>query len=49
VKTIEHTNGTGTEFWDLRSFSNQLIATGVYIYHVKSDTGEKVSKFAVVR
>ena len=49
VKTIEHTNGTGTEFWDLRSFSNQLIATGVYIYHVKSEAGEKVSKFAVVR
>jgi len=49
VKTIDHTNGTGTEFWDLRSFSNQLIATGMYIYHVKSDAGEKVSKFAVVR
>lgn len=49
VKTIEHFNGSGTEFWDLRSFSNQLIATGVYIYHVKSDAGEKVSKFAVVR
>jgi len=49
VKTIEHTNGTGTEFWDLRSFSNQLIATGIYIYHVKSNAGDKVSKFAVVR
>jgi len=49
VKTIEHTNGQGTEFWDLRTFSNQLIATGVYIYHVTSDAGERVSKFAVVR
>jgi hypothetical protein len=49
VKTIEHTNGEGTEFWDLRSFSNQLIATGIYIYHVSSDAGETVSKFAVVR
>ncbi len=49
VKTIEHTDGKGTEFWDLRSFSNQLIATGVYVYHVKSSAGEKVSKFAVVR
>ena len=49
IKTIEHTNGTGTEFWDLRSFSNQLIATGIYVYHVQSDVGEKVSKFAVVR
>jgi hypothetical protein len=49
VKTIEHSNGQGTEFWDLRTFSNQLIATGVYIYHVQSDVGERVSKFAVVR
>ncbi len=49
VKTIEHSDGTGTEFWDLRSFSNQLIATGIYIYHVKSSAGERVSKFAVVR
>ena len=49
VKTIQHTSGVGTEFWDLRSFSNQLIATGIYFYHVKSDVGEKVSKFAVVR
>ena len=49
VKTIQHTNGVGTEFWDLRSFSNQLIATGIYFYHIKSDAGERISKFAVVR
>ena len=49
VKTIDHNNGKGTEFWDLRTFSNQLIATGIYIYHVKSEAGDKVSKFAVVR
>ena len=49
VKTLEHNSGTGTEFWDLRSFSNQMIATGIYIYHVKSNVGDKVSKFAVVR
>jgi hypothetical protein len=49
VKTIEHTSGQGTEFWDLRSFSNQQIATGIYFYHVKSDAGERVSRFAVVR
>jgi hypothetical protein len=49
VKTIEHTNGLGTEFWDLRTTYNQQIATGVYLYHVKSDLGERVSRFAVVR
>jgi hypothetical protein len=49
VKTIEHSSGQGTEFWDLRSFSNQLVATGVYFYHVTSEAGEKISKFAIVR
>jgi hypothetical protein len=49
VKSIEHTNGRGTEFWDLRSSSNQLIATGVYFYHVTSESGERLGRFAVVR
>lgn len=49
VKTIEHTNGQGTEFWDLRSSSNQQIASGIYFFHVQSDAGERVSRFAVVR
>jgi hypothetical protein len=49
VKRIEHNNTSGTEFWDLRTFSNQQIATGMYFYHVKSDVGERVSRFAVVR
>ncbi|MBZ0183065.1 MAG: T9SS type A sorting domain-containing protein [Melioribacteraceae bacterium] len=49
VKTIEHTSGTGTAFWDIRSEYNQLIATGVYFYHVSSKYGEKIGKFAIVR
>ncbi len=49
VKTIQHINGTGTEFWDIRSDFNQLLATGVYFYHIKADSGEKIGKFAIVR
>ena len=49
VKTIEHTNGTGTEYWDIRSSANQLVATGIYFYHIASPVGELVSKFAIVR
>lgn len=49
VKTIEHTNGTGTEFWDIRSNFNQILATGVYFYHIRSASGEKIGKFAIVR
>jgi hypothetical protein len=39
----------GTEMWDLLNTNQQLIATGVYIYYVKSDVGEQTGKFAVIR
>lgn len=39
----------GTETWNLLNSSDQLIATGVYVFHVKSDVGEAVGKFAIVR
>ena len=39
----------GTEFWDLVNDYKQLISTGVYIYHVKSDVGEQIGKFAIAR
>lgn len=39
----------GTEFWDLLNDYKQLISTGVYIYHIKSDVGEQIGKFAIAR
>jgi hypothetical protein len=39
----------GTEFWDLLNDYKQLISTGVYIYHIKSNVGEQVGKFAIAR
>jgi len=49
VRTLRHTNGTGTEYWDIRSDYNQMVSTGVYIFHVESSHGEHVGKFAIVR
>jgi hypothetical protein len=49
VKTLQHSDGTGTQYWDIRSDYNMLVVTGVYFYHVKSDQGEHVGKFAVIR
>lgn len=49
VKVIEHSNGKGTAFWDIRSDSNQHISTGIYFYHIESDSDESIGKFAVVR
>ncbi len=39
----------GTENWNLLNDNNQLIATGVYVFHVQSKIGEQVGKFVIVR
>ena len=49
VKTIEHDDGTTEQDWNQISDNNQLIYSGVYIYHVESKAGTSVGKFVVVR
>ena len=51
VRELHHDNSVdGNAWWDLRSYNNQEIAPGLYIYVVETPTGEKkIDKFAVVR
>ena len=51
IKTIEHTNGSGDEFWMSVTSSNQIVVSGIYIAVITDNsTGEKhLTKFAVVR
>ena len=51
IFTIEHTDGTGDEFWNLTTESNQVLASGIYFAVIKDlQTGEKViKKFAIIR
>ena len=49
VKTIEHDNGTTEQSWNQITQDNQLIFSGVYIFYVESDMGNKIGKFVVVR
>uniref|UniRef100_A0A7V3ZXL4 T9SS type A sorting domain-containing protein n=1 Tax=candidate division WOR-3 bacterium TaxID=2052148 RepID=A0A7V3ZXL4_UNCW3 len=49
VKTLHHTSGTGYEDWDLTNEYGSYIAPGIYIYHVKSQWGEKTGRLGVVR
>jgi hypothetical protein len=49
VKTIDHNSDSGTETWDMRASGNREIAPGVYIYLVKTETAEKLGRFAVVK
>jgi hypothetical protein len=51
VKTIEHTDGSGDEFWRLQTEDRQVITSGVYIAVIENnETGEIAQKkFSVIR
>jgi hypothetical protein len=38
----------GDEWWNILSENQQLVASGVYIFHVQSSVGEQVGKFVIV-
>jgi len=51
VRELDHNNASdGNAWWDLRSYNNQEIAPGLYIYVVDTPGGKsKMGKFAIVR
>lgn len=54
VKVIEHKavsedeDKGGMEFWNLLNMHDQIVASGVYIFHVESKVGSQVGKFAIL-
>ncbi len=49
IRTIEHTDGTQLERWDLRNANNIPVASGIYIVHIElPGVGERVLKAAVI-
>ena len=50
VRVIEHQSSTfsGEATWDVRNRSNQVVASGVYFYHIESGDARKVGRFTVV-
>jgi hypothetical protein len=52
VRKIEHEAGSAMAGsivqWDLKNEFDQLIAPGVYFFHLKSSLGEKTGKFIVI-
>ena len=57
VRMLEHNGNTvnptsrsqGSEFdWDLRNRNNQVVASGVYFYHVEAGDARRVGRFTVV-
>jgi hypothetical protein len=50
VDVIEHqsTELGGAATWDLRNRNNQVVASGVYFYHIESGDARRVGRFTVV-
>ena len=51
VHTIEHTDGSGDELWNLTTKSRQLLVSGIYIAVItdNSNGDESIQKFTVIR
>jgi len=51
VDTVYHDSALddGKAFWDMRTKDNMNIAYGLYIFHVESDVGSFIGKFAVIK
>ena len=50
VDLLEHHSSTfgGSADWDVRSRNNQVVASGVYFYHIESAGARRVGRFTVV-
>jgi hypothetical protein len=50
VALVEHHSSTfgGEETWNVRNRNNQVVASGVYFYHVESGDARRVGRFTVV-
>ena len=50
IKTIRHNAPSGSFMWDMRTEGGREIATGIYIYVVRTPSGgEYMSRFAVIK
>ncbi|MCK4665315.1 T9SS type A sorting domain-containing protein, partial [Candidatus Dependentiae bacterium] len=49
IKTIMHTDGTGTENWNLKNDGDNKIASGIYFFVVSSEHGTKKGKIAIIK
>jgi hypothetical protein len=50
VAMMEHNSATfgGDETWNVRNRNNQVVASGVYFYHVEAGNARRVGRFTVV-
>ncbi|WP_456408243.1 T9SS type A sorting domain-containing protein [Caldithrix abyssi] len=48
IRTLQHRTSSSIKEWDLKNRYNQLVAPGVYFYHIDSPLGKTTGKFIVI-
>jgi acetamidase/formamidase len=50
VDMVEHHSATfgGAEDWNVRNRNNQVVASGVYFYHIEAGDARRVGRFTIV-
>jgi hypothetical protein len=50
VSILEHNSTTlgGDETWNVRNRNNQVVASGVYFYHIEAGGARRIGRFTVV-
>ena len=50
IRTLDHTDGSGDEYWNLTTSSNQVVVSGIYIVVLEDTEGDKaIKKLAIIR
>jgi hypothetical protein len=49
VKTIHHDSNTGSATWDLKAEGGREVASGTYMYLVRSIGGDYMNRFAIIK
>ncbi|OQX95077.1 hypothetical protein B6I21_07285, partial [candidate division KSB1 bacterium 4572_119] len=50
VASIDHNDDNGYQFWDMRTYNDQYVAYGLYVYVVTIPNGQKkVGKFLIIK
>lgn len=49
IRTLEHTDGSGDEYWNLTTSSNQIVVSGIYLAVItNNETGEQITRKIIV-
>ena len=49
LQTIEHTNPTGREEWNLLTREQRPVVSGIYFYHLRADGFDRILRMMFVR